>query len=80
MSSKTNIHVYFFANYFLDGIEISTIQIAKLYRFLSLLRDLGDGGWFINTGAPLRSPLPIKCRPFRAKKHKRPCHFFATDN
>ena len=37
MSSKTNIHVYFFANYFLDGIEISTIQIAKWFRFLSPL-------------------------------------------
>ena len=38
MSSKTNIHVYFFANYFLDGIEISTIQIAKWFYFLSPLR------------------------------------------
>ena len=64
----------------MDGHIIRTLQIVKWFHFLSPLRGLGDGGWFVCTGAPLRSPLPIICRPFRAKNHKRPCHFFATDN
>jgi len=38
----------------------------KIVLFSVTASRLCDGGWFINTGAPLRSPLPTVCRPFRA--------------
>ena len=61
----------------MDGHIIRTLQIAKLFFFCHRFAALW-WWWFVYTGATLRSPLPIICRPFRAKNHKRPCHFFCN--
>ena len=64
----------------MGGHIIRTLQIVKWFRFLSPLRGFMMVDGSCAQGHRFATPLPTVCRPFRAKNHKRPCHFSATDN